>query len=553
MKRRQSNFPTIEIHGPDLPVSVIQLEGSDVQIGRAPGQEIHLDDSRVSRHHARIEHQPDGSLFIVDLDSKSSTKLEGRRLFPFHPVPLRDGSRIKIVEYELIVRDPRTRSPEHAEESPTILESRSLDDFGVDQITRSASYSIEAFDAILEVNRALGGAVDLDEMLGRALDGLLKIFPAAERGFILIEDPPGRLRSRAVRQRNGQAPAPVPSRTLTEHVMQLGKAVLIKDTTSDPRFKGTESMLFAVRTALCVPLSGHNGQLLGMIQLDRLAGKRGFKLEDLELLAAASAPIGIFVENHRLLKERASWAAARKIQTGLLPRGRPNVPGYEFWECYKPSLEVGGDIYDYIPIERAGGTIADGRQLAVTIGDVAGKGVPSALLAASICPEIRHLVRIGVPPEDVLSKINRQILSADLDNRFLTMALTLLDERMHQMTVASAGHMDPLLRRAGGAIEPLRFPGFGPPLGVDPRADYRSMTVALQPGDLVVLYTDGITDAVNGTSEPFGEDRLRKVIAASQAGAAVAGEAILAAVSDFARGLTQHDDITIVCIERTAE
>ena len=185
----------------------------------------------------------------------------------------------------------------------------------------------------------------------------MKIFPATERGFILIDDPPGRLRLRSVRQRNDQGQTPVPSRTLTAHVMQQGNAVLIRDTTSDPLFKGTESMMFTVRTALCVPLLAHNGQPLGLIQLDRLAGKRGFKLADLELLAAVSVPIGIVVENNRLLKERLSWAAARKIQTALLPRGSPKVPGYTFWEYYKPSLEVGGDLYDYIRVERAGASV----------------------------------------------------------------------------------------------------------------------------------------------------------------------------------------------------
>ena len=443
MKNHQSTRPALELRGPNLPVRVIELNGADMQIGRAPGQEIHLDDARVSRHHARIEHRPDGSLFIVDLDSKSSTKLDGRSLFPFHAVPLRDGSRIKIVVYELILRDPRPASLENTEENATILESQSFDNLSLTQVPRSSAYSIGALDAILDINRALGEAAELDEMLARALDGLIKIFPSTERGFILIDEPPGRLRLRAARQSNGQAQAPVPSRTLTEHVMQLGKAVLIRDVMNDPRFKGAESMMYAVRTALCVPLLAHNGQPLGMIQLDRLAGRRGFKLADLELLAAVSVPIGIFVENNRLLKERLSWAAARKIQTGLLPRGRPKVPGYTFWECYKPSLEVGGDIYDYIRVERAGVPLADGRQLAITIGDVAGKGMPSALLAASICPEIRHLVHIGVAPEEVLAKINRQIVNADVDNRFLTMALTLLDEGLHQITVVSAGHMDP--------------------------------------------------------------------------------------------------------------
>ena len=167
MKLRQSTRPTLELHSPDLPLRVIELEGSDLQIGRAPGQEIHLDDSRVSRHHARIEHRSDGSLFIVDLDSKSSTKLDGRRLFPFHPVPLRDGSRIKIVGYELILRDPRAASPEHAEDGPTILESQSLDDLSLAQTPRRSPQSVGPFDAILDINRGLCGAPDLDELLGR--------------------------------------------------------------------------------------------------------------------------------------------------------------------------------------------------------------------------------------------------------------------------------------------------------------------------------------------------------------------------------------------------
>jgi phosphoserine phosphatase RsbU/P len=553
MKRHQATGARLELRGPGLREKVVELKEGDLQIGRAPGQEIHLDDARVSRHHARIEHRADGSLFIVDLDSKSSTSLDDRKLFPFHPVALHDGSRIQIVDYELILRDPGALSFEDSGGNPTILESQSLDGLSVSHLTRSSSRSSEALEAILDVNRALAGALELDEILGRSLDALMKIFPATERGFILIDDPPGRLRLRAVRQRNAQGQTPVPSRTLTAHVMQQGDAVLIRDTTSDPLFKGTESMTFTVRTALCVPLLAHDGRPLGMIQLDRPAGKRGFKLADLELLAAVSVPIGIVVENNRLLKERLSWAAARKIQTALLPRGSPKIPGYAFWECYKPSLEVGGDLYDYIRVEGAGSPASDGNRLAITIGDVAGKGMPSALFAASICPEIRHLIQTGVAPGEVLASINRQILSTDVENRFLTMAIVLLDTRLHTLTVVSAGHMDPLVRRAKGAIEAVHCGGFGPPLGVDPRAVYRGVTVSLQPGDLVVLYTDGVTDALDGDYQPFGDDRLRKTISDSRPGAAAAGEDIVAAISDFARGPTQYDDITIVCFARVAD
>ena len=157
------------------------------------------------------------------------------------------------------------------------------------------------------------------------------------------------------------------------------------------------------------------------------------------------------------------------------------MPGYTFWEYYKPSLEVGGDIYDYISVERAGASEVQ-NILAITIGDVAGKGVPAALLAASIGPEIRNLVQTGVAPEEVLARINRRILNADVDSRFLTMALAILDESSHGMTVVSAGHMDPLVRRADGTIEAIAAEGFGPPLGDRPKGGVRQRDGSFAPG-----------------------------------------------------------------------
>jgi len=548
MNHPQPKGPRLELHGPGLPEQVYEFNGADLQIGRAPGLEVCLDDARVSRHHARVEHRADGSSFIVDLDSKSSTKLDGRKLAPFQAVPLRDGSRIQIVEYELIFRDSRVALPDKAEDGATVLET--LDDLSSSHLARCSSYPVEALEAILELNRALGGGAELEEVLGRALDGLMTVFPAVERGFILIAEPQGRPRVRAARNRRGPAQPPVPSRTILEHVVQQGKAVLIRDTAIDPRFKGAKSVISTVRTALCVPLLGHDGEPLGMVQLDRSAGKGGFKPGDLDLLAALAVPVGVAVENHQLLKERASWAAAREMQVALLPRGRPEITGYSFWECYRPSLEVGGDLYDYIAVEPPGVGAEARARWAVTIGDVAGKGMPAALLAASIRPEIRHLVRIGVAPEEVLARVNRHIFDAEFNGRFVTMALTQLDARSHRMTVVNAGHMEPLVRRAGGAIEPVVCDGVRLPLGVAPRAVYRPVTISLQPGDLVVLYTDGVTDAMDGDDQPFGEQRLRQTLAGAIPGAAAAGEAIRAAVRDHSTGRTQFDDITIVCFGR---
>ena len=543
--------PTLQLIRGGRTERIYELKGPDLHIGRIPGLDVYLDDARVSRHHARVEHRPNGTSYLVDLESKSCTQLDGQRLTPFQPVPLRNGSRIKIVGYELVFHDHAIQMDESGEGDSTILET--LNDLSTEYLARRSIEPAQALKAILEINKALGGGAELNEVLGRALDALMAVFASADRGFILIAGSDGTPRLRALRQRAGHAQLPVLSRAILGQVMQDGKAILIKDTAADPRFMRAKSVVSTFRTALCVPLPGHDGRPLGMVQLDRRTGKKGFKAGDLDLLAALAVPVGVAVENHWLLKERASWAAAREIQLSLLPRDRPEVGGYAFWECYLPTLEVGGDLYDYIKVEPAGTGTASPAPWAVTVGDVAGKGMPAALVVAGICPEVRHLVRSGVEPGEVLAQVNRHLCDRGVGGRFVTMAMTEIDPRSHEMTVVNAGHMDPLVRRASGAIEAVGRSGAGTPLGVIGSAVYRPVEVALEPGDLVVLYTDGVTESMDRDRQPFGVERLTAVLAAAPQGVAAAGEAILAAVREHAVGRSQSDDITIVCFERNRE
>jgi serine phosphatase RsbU (regulator of sigma subunit) len=549
MSSPQSLGPTLELIRGGRSEHVYELKGGDLHIGRIPGLDIFLDDARVSRHHARVEHRADGTSYVVDLDSKGRTQLDGRRLVPFEPVLLRNGSRIKIVEYELIFHDHAVELDDTAEVDSRILES--LDNLSTEFLARRSAEPTAALKAILEINRAVGRGAELNEVLGQALDGLMEVFVSAERGFILIVGPDGKPRLRALRQRIGQPQLPVLTRTILSQVIKDGKALLIKDTNADPRFQRAKSVASSFRTAMCVPFLGHDGQPLGMVQLDRRTNKKGFKAGDLDLLAALAVPVGVAVENHRLLKDRASWAAAREIQLSLLPRGRPEIAGYAFWECYQPTLEVGGDLYDYIAVEPSDTSAPDPQRWAVTVGDVAGKGMPAALLVASICPEVRHLVRAGVGPAEVLAQVNRHLCDTGVGGRFVTMAIVEIDPTSHQITVGNAGHMDPLVRRASGTIEGVGRSGAGTPLGVTPRAGYRSVAVPLNPGDLVVLYTDGVNESLDRERQPFGVERLREVVAAAPQGVAAVGEAIVAAVHDHAAGRSQYDDITIVCFERS--
>ena len=277
--------------------------------------------------------------------------VDGQKLTPYEPVRLRDGCRITVVEFELIFRVPAVGLKKDGEDRSTVLGS--IDDLSSIRLARRLKHPADAFKAILDVIQALGGS-DLDEKLGRALDGLMAVFPRAERGFILTTESDGSLPLRAVRHRGGPGETPSLSRTIARQVLEEAKAILISDVTIDEDYKAQQSVDSSLRTALAVPLSGSDGKPVGMIQLDSRASKEGFTAAELDLLAALAVPMGVAVENDTLLKKRASWAAAGQIQRALLPRGRPEIAGYTFWEWYRPVEEVGGDLYDYHPDQFAG-------------------------------------------------------------------------------------------------------------------------------------------------------------------------------------------------------
>jgi serine phosphatase RsbU (regulator of sigma subunit) len=286
-----------------------------------------------------------------------------------------------------------------------------------------------------------------------------------------------------------------------------------------------------------------------MVQLDRQGGSDHFREQDLELLATLALPIAMVVVIDRLLKEQASSAAAIEIQRALLPRVQPQIPGYAFWECYRPALEVGGDLYDYIPVAELGSSSSGQERWAVTLGDVAGKGIPAALVMAGICPEVRHLVRAGVPAVEVLSQVNGQVHDTGVAGRFVTLVIALIDPRTNELTVATAGHPHALIRRADGSVEELDHESTGMPLGVSRDATYRAARVPLHSGEVVVLFSDGVIDAMDHRGRQFGLDRLRSTVAEAPAAVAGVGESILAAVRDHSMGRSQYDDITIVCFQ----
>ena len=294
-------------------------------------------------------------------------------------------------------------------------------------------------------------------------------------------------------------------------MVDRGEAALIRDVATDERFRGKGSITSLFRSALCVPLLGSEGKPIGMVQLGVQEDRRNrYGSEDLELLAALALPMGAAVENDRLLRERAHWAAAREIQRALLPRERPEVPGYSFWECYRPALEVGGDSYDYIQTARDG---QDGDfRWVISVGDVSGKGMPAALLLAAVRPEVRHAVRGGGSPEEVLTDVNRHLCNGGFDARFVTMILAEWSRHDIGSVWRAPGTGAPLLRRANGTVVQVELPGRGLPLGISANEAYAPTSLELEPGDVLVLYSDGLKDALDRHRSPFGMARVLQTL-----------------------------------------
>lgn len=529
---------------------MIELRGADLHIGRHPQVGVTLDHPKVSLYHARVERRFDGTYRVVDLMSRNATHVDGVRLKPFEPTPVHEGSRIRIVDYEFIFHEPAARvgGPGEVARS-TVLGA--IDDLSSSGLVQRAADPAEALRGVLDVVQALGNATGLDERLGRALAGLLSILPRADRGFVATTEADGSLPLRAFRDLRGlTGPPPLLSRTIREEVLRKGRALLIKDVFFDDRFKDRESLAGTIRTAVCAPLLGREGTPIGMVQLDGSSPRARFKEEDLDLLAALAVPIAAAVENDRLLRERASWAAAAEIQRALLPRSRPDVPGYSFWEYYRTAEDVGGDLYDYIRVEEPDAPADAPSRWCVGLGDVSGHGMPAAIIMAGVCPEVRLLARAGFPPEEVLAYVNRSCYDSGVTNRFVTMVLAEIDPSAHRLTLASAGHPPPLVRRVDGRVEALECPGAGSPLGVERDPDYLPSRFDLAPGEVIVFYSDGLIDAVDDLGGGFGRERLERAVARAGGRADEVGEAVLGTLAQHIKERPPLDDVTFVCIGR---
>jgi len=414
--------------------------------------------------------------------------------------------------------------------------------------------TLRELNAIRTIIEFMASNKDLDELLELIINELVETIGADRGTLYLIDKAQGELFShvlqkdtgalREIRLEIGQGVA--------GHVAATGQVMNIQDAYGDSRFMRSFDQVTGYRchTILAAPMRNPQQEIIGVVQL---LNKKGgpFTSRDERLLTAMAAQAAILIENARLYAQEIQQRlinqeleTARAIQKSFLPQQVPQYAGWDIAAFWRPMREVAGDFYDLYPLP-------DGR-LAVVVADVSGKGVPGALFMALSVTVLRFAMGLNFTPGELLDRANQAIISDQQSKMFATAFVGYLDLQSGALDFASAGHNPPLLcRPARCRCEYLTAPGVA--MGLFGGAEYAGETVTLADGDILVLYTDGITEVINAHEEEFGEERLQALIVQNGSRPAIElAELITEAVASFAQDQGAYDDETMVVIKRCA-
>ena len=408
--------------------------------------------------------------------------------------------------------------------------------------------SADRLALLYRISQAFNSSLDLEQVLNRVMDEVIAS-TRAERGFVMLrgaDDQLAFVAARGMDQRTLDQPEFQISRGVVERVAREGKPQLTSDAQSDRWLSARSSVvIFGLRSILCVPLQ-FKGATIGVIYVDNRLQAGIFTPADLELLTSIAASAAIAIENARLYRlavdkgrmER-ELQVAREVQASLLPRHTPQIEGWEFAAFWQPAREVAGDFYDFIP----------GDRLGVVIADVSDKGMPAALFMALSRSIVRASVAHIHQPAEGISQANRLICADATNGMFVTLFYAQLDPVTGELVYVNAGHNPPLLLRAGSGelIELLRT---GMVLGIHESGLYDQRSVTLNAGDLILFYTDGVTDALDTQGNEFGLDHLRRMLLDHRGASATELAATLDRTLAEFGGAVRYDDITVVVAKR---
>ncbi len=550
-----------------------------VTVGRRTSNELQILDPTVSREHVRISHTEDGG-HIEDLGSTHGTFVNDIRVTSLQPLSHNDRIRLgRANSNTMIYRTHREFSDlmETAEEiEPTAENLRNL-------------------WALLEISKALNSSLRLDDVLEKVIEAVLAL-TRAERGILLLGEDADRMEIKV--QRNFDASGSADARyssTVVRDVVTRGEPRILTDAAQDERFSGQESIVgLSLRTVMCVPLrlgrkrlaplrtgaaddataaadhvsavataaateavsggslSGENFQkaelnIIGVIYVDRRSPTRFFTAQDLALFESFASHAALAIENARLFEEalekrrmESDLEVAREIQQSLLPHDFPELSWASIYGFNQPARQVGGDYYDVF--------LTDDGDLGFAVGDVSGKGVPASLVMSTLQSSFLAESSAHDDIAKVCERVNEFLVQRTTPERYATFFAARLSADGTLLYV-NAGHNPPMLLRGD---EVHRLSGGGLPLGLFRGRTYELQESELRPGDLLLVFTDGVTEANDPEENEFGEERLLEVARANRdTDVRSLTEKVFAAIAEFSLGLDNpHDDITLLTVRR---
>ncbi len=540
----------------------IPLDQDRTVLGRNPDCHVVISGTAVSRAHAHIL-RVQGKYFIEDQASRNKTFVNNQEIPPKVQIPLKENDRIKICDFLCTFHEQAPRKPIPSEMRPEEPEppEEPLGSTTVEVALSNLGSNVlldtqpaEKIKTLLDITTNLSKTLALDSLLPKIVDNLFQLFKQADRCFIILrEDGTNKLIPKVIKTRRAHEETYARfSRRIVNQCLEHVQALLSDDASSDQRFATSQSIAdFRIRSVMCVPLWNQDGGAFGVIQLDTQDRNKKFTQDDLELLIGVAAQASVALENARLHEDQLARERykreldlAREVQRGFLPTGYPKVAGYEFFAHYEAAQEVGGDYYDFVSLPQ--------QRLAIMLGDVAGKGVAAALLMAKISSDARACMLTEPGPAEAITKLNALLHQSAHTDRFVTLVAALLDPLRHTVTLVNAGHLSPLIyRRASSRCEagvPADVTGL--PIGVNDGERYSSCQVRLEPGDGVLLFSDGVTDSMDVHNRQLKIEGICSAVQGRLLSPRGLGECLVRAVQDHAAGRGQHDDITLVCFGR---
>jgi serine phosphatase RsbU (regulator of sigma subunit) len=539
----------LEVVAPDGSRRIFRVTHTPFLIGRGAetNNDLQLPDLRISRQCAAIVDE-NGSLVLEDRGHRRGLFVNGQRI---ERKQLVEGDTINLGlddSFEIIFHASSEALPDLLSRMENL------------SITGSAGVSggLRKLSLLLEATALLHSQLPLDAILGNMVDHAIAL-TGADRGLLVERGADNVMRVRVARQRGGKTLETAglePTQTAIRYAIEQKRAIITEDLEqANSDLKGAKSVImqrlrslvviplyaFAQRRAGTAPGDEVRGELLGVLYLDstRPAGFSTLERQILDALAVEAASV---MDNARMVerereRERMEQelGIAREIQQALLPRDFQTAAHLQFSGMNQSCLTVGGDYFDVMEL-------GPGRT-AFLIADVSGKGLGAALLTTMLQGAFSGMA-IQQPPADVFCHINNFLCSHSRLERYATVFFAILSED-GRLDYINAGHPSPVLLRDGRAETPFAAESF--PVGLIPDAPYKLESRKLEPGDTIVLYSDGVTEAMDPEDNEFGTDRLKKALEAERRDDVDQLQAdVLAAVGTFTRGASQRDDITLV-------